>query len=133
MARSWSSGVTVWPGRDLRKALLVYTDTRGRAPRAAVASSRVSVAEALETLDMTHWALRDVSVALSPRITGTAAGDGDVFALGTGDLWVWSSPLLEFTYTERQCPGLVDLALFGYFAAKVRDGWPASRSLPFAN
>lgn len=51
---------------------------------------------------MTAWALRDVTLELSPFITGTAAGDGDVFVLGTGDLWVWSSPLLEFAYYERQ-------------------------------
>ena len=47
---------------------------------------------------------------LSPFITGTAAGDGDVFILGRNDLWCWESPLLEFSYAERQGPALVDLA-----------------------
>jgi hypothetical protein len=55
----------------------------------------------------------------SAFITGTAAGDGDVFILGDGDVWAWASPLLEFTYFERQGPAVVDLALFGYFATKV--------------
>lgn len=84
-----------------------------------VASSRKAVAEALETLDLTAWALRDVSVELSPWITGTGAGDGDVFITGRNDLWAWQSPLLEFHYYERQGPALVDLALFGYFATRL--------------
>ena len=41
---------------------------------------------------MTTWALRDVTDELSPFITGTAAGDGDVFILGHNDPWVWESP-----------------------------------------
>jgi hypothetical protein len=65
-----------------------------------VASSRKAVGEALEALDMQAWALRDVSVELSPWITGTGAGNGDVFVLGRNDLWVWESPLLEFSYTS---------------------------------
>lgn len=104
---------------DLRKALLGYVDGRGRAPRSVVASSRPSVAEELDELDMTAYALRNVNVDLSPRITGTAAADGDVFILGGGDVWAWSSPLLEFQYGEREGPASVDLALFGYFAAAV--------------
>jgi hypothetical protein len=35
-------------------------------------------------------------VRLSPLIIGTAAGDGDVFTLAEGDLWAWSSLLVEF-------------------------------------
>jgi hypothetical protein len=75
--------------------------------------------EALEALDMTAWALHDVSVELSPVITGTAAGDGDVFILGRNYLWCWESPLLEFSYAERSGPALVDLALFGYVAVRL--------------
>jgi hypothetical protein len=58
-------------------------------------------------------------VRLSPQISGVASTDGDVFALGTGDLWAWSSPLVEFQYYERQGPAMVDLSIFGYFGARV--------------
>lgn len=34
-------------------------------------------------------------------------------------LWCWESPLLEFSYHERQGPALVDLALFGYVAVRL--------------
>lgn len=80
---------------------------------------RPAVAEALEALDMQAFALRDVTVELSPWITGTAAGDGDVFVTGRGDLWAWSSPLLEFSYGERSGPAMVELAVYGYFATRL--------------
>jgi hypothetical protein len=104
---------------DLRKALALFVDHRKQKPRYVVASSRKSVSEALETLDQTAWALRDLSVELSPWITGTGAGDGDVFITGRNDLWAWQSPLLEFSYFERQGPSSVDLSLFGYFATRL--------------
>jgi hypothetical protein len=112
---------------DLRKALTVFTQFRGRRPRSVVASSRVTVAEALESLpsdaipagseDM--WQVNGCGVRLSPLITGTAAGDGDVFILAEGDLWAWSSPLVEFRFDERAGPAVVDLSIYGYFATKV--------------
>ena len=104
---------------DLRKALGLFVDHRKQKARSVVASSRKAVSEALEALDMTAWALRDVTVELSPWITGTAAGDGDVFILGRNDLWCWESPLLEFSYRERSGPALVDLSLFAYVAVRL--------------
>jgi len=112
---------------DLRKALLLFAEYRKVRPRSVVASTRKSVSEALETLDMSTAPAggEDIAVVagcgvrLSPWITGTAAGDGDVFVLGSGDLWCWSSPLLEFSYYERQGPALVDLALYGYFGTRL--------------
>ena len=104
---------------DLWKALLTFVDVRKRRARRVVASSRTSVSEALEALDMTAFALRDVDVDLSAFITGAAAGDGDVFILADGDVWAWASPLLQDGYYERQGPAVVDLTLFGYFATKV--------------
>ena len=64
-------------------------------------------------MDLQAFAFRDVSLELSPWITGIAAGDGDVFVLGTGDLWAWSSPLLDFRFAERAGPAAVDLAVWG--------------------
>jgi hypothetical protein len=103
---------------DLRKAILTFVNVRGQKARSVVASSRTTVAEALETLDLTHWALRDVSIELSPWITGTAAGDGDVFVLA-GDLFAWSSALAELRFAEKRGPHILELALFGYFATRV--------------
>ena len=104
---------------DLRKTILAFVDVRKIRVRSVVASSRTTVAEALETLDMTAYAMRDVSLELSPFISGVAAGDGDVFALGSGDVYAWQSPVFEFTFNERVGPAFVDLAVFGYFATKV--------------
>jgi hypothetical protein len=56
---------------------------------------------------------------LSLWITGTAAGDGDAFLIGPDALWTWASPVLTLSYGERKGPALVDVALFGYFVAKV--------------
>ena len=77
------------------------------------------MSDALESVDLQAFALRDVTIELSPWITGVAAGDGDVFVLGSGDLWAWSSPLLDFSYFERVGPALVDLAIYGYYATKM--------------
>ena len=101
------------------KAIQGYVDFRKTKARSVVASSRASVSDALESLDLQAFALRDVSVELSPWITGGAAGDGDVFILGTGDLWAWSSPLLDFRFAEKRGPATVDLAIWGYFATKM--------------
>jgi HK97 family phage prohead protease len=104
---------------DLRKAILNHGDFRKLQARSVVASTRASVSDALEPLDMTAFAMRNVTVEMSAFITGTAAGDGDVFILGTGDLWCWSSPLLEFQWSERSGPAVIDLAIFGYFATRL--------------
>ncbi len=117
-AQARTSAGTALPA-DLRKAILNYVDVRKRKARSVVASSRASVSDALESLDLQAWALRDVTVDLSPWITGVAAGDGDVFILATGDLWAWASPLLDFRFMERVGPSAVDLAVYGYFATKI--------------
>jgi hypothetical protein len=112
---------------DLRKTILAFVNTRGLRPRTVVASSRTTVSDALETLDGStvpegsdaFAVTNGCGVYLSPQISGVAAGDGDVFVLASGDLWAWSSPLLEFQYYERQGPAMIDLAVFGYFGARL--------------
>jgi hypothetical protein len=117
-AQARTSAGTALPA-DLRKAILNYVDFRKTKARSVVASSRASVSDALESLDLQAFALRDVSIELSPWITGVSAGDGDLFILGTGDLWAWSSPLLDFRFAEKSGPATVDLAIWGYFATKM--------------
>lgn len=104
---------------DLRKAILGYVDFAKRKAVSVVSSSRSTVTDALETLDMQAFALRDVTVDLSPWMTGVAAGDADLVVLGPDALFSWASPVLELRYWERQGPGMIDVALWGYFAAKV--------------
>lgn len=104
---------------DLRKAILNFGDVRKLKARAVVASTRASVSDALESLDMQAFALRDVTVEQSPWITGAAAGDGDVFVLGEGDLYAWASPVLDFRYLEKSGPAQVELAMWGYYATKL--------------
>lgn len=117
-AQARTSTGTALP-QDLAKAILNYVDFAKRQATAVVASSRSTVSDALEAVDLTRLAFRNVSVDLSAWITGTAAGDGDVFVIGPDSLASWSSPLLELTYAERSGPAGIDLALFGYFACKV--------------
>jgi hypothetical protein len=52
-------------------------------------------------------------------MTGTAAGDSQIFLLNRRDLWVWESPLLTFRFEEKSGPALIELALFGYFACRL--------------
>lgn len=81
---------------DLKKALALFADHRKQKPRSVVASSRSSVSDDLEAVDLQSWAFRDVTLEVSPWITGTAAGDGDVFisavtTYGRGNRRCWSS------------------------------------------
>lgn len=107
---------------DLGKALAAFGHIRKRRPRFAVASTRPTVAEPLEALDETtgdetaQWRVQGAAVNLSASITGTAAGDGDVFIVGRGDLRAWVSSLLEVRYTEKDGPERIVVTLFGYFA-----------------
>lgn len=52
-------------------------------------------------------------------MTGNAAGDADVLFFNSADVWAWESPTLMFRFEERNGPALIDLAMFGYFAARV--------------
>jgi phage portal protein BeeE/phage head maturation protease len=52
-------------------------------------------------------------------MTGNAAGDADVIEFNSQDIWAWESALLMFRFEERNGPAFIDLALFGYFAARV--------------
>ncbi|PWU52816.1 hypothetical protein DLJ47_17850 [Micromonospora sp. S4605] len=104
------------PG-ELKNALVKYPFVRGRRVRSVAVSQQAGLG--LVDLDPSNVWLRDVQVDAAPAIPDGAAGDGDVFALSEGDLWAWESPLLTFRFEEKNGPALVDLALFGYFAARL--------------
>lgn len=52
-------------------------------------------------------------------MTGNASTDADVIEFNASDIWAWESALLMFRFEERNGPAFIDLALFGYFAARV--------------
>ena len=52
-------------------------------------------------------------------MTGTAAGDSQIFILNSADAWVWESPTLSFRFEEKSGPANIELALFGYFATHL--------------
>jgi hypothetical protein len=52
-------------------------------------------------------------------MTGNAAGDADLMAYNSMDVWAWESPLLTFRFEEKLGPANVELALFGYFATRL--------------
>lgn len=52
-------------------------------------------------------------------MTGNASTDADVIEFNSADIWAWESALLMFRFEERNGPAFIDLALFGYFAARV--------------
>lgn len=101
----------------LRESVARYGFRAGRRARTIAVSEEAAVAVA--DLDSTEVWLQDVTVAGAPAMTGNAAGDADVLVLSTGDLWAWESPTLTFRYEERNGPARIDLALFGYFAARL--------------
>lgn len=52
-------------------------------------------------------------------MSGNTSGDADVIIGNRNDVWAWESPTLMFRFEERSGPAFVELALFGYFVAKV--------------
>jgi HK97 family phage prohead protease len=52
-------------------------------------------------------------------MTGTAAGDSQMFLIKASDLWVWESPLLTFRFEEKQGPANIELNIFAYFGTAL--------------
>jgi len=60
-----------------------------------------------------------VNIVPAWAMTGTAAGDSQIFLIRSSDLWVWESPLLSFRFEEKQGPANIELNIFGYFATSL--------------
>ena len=106
---------------DLKKAFARYASVRGRKPRNAVVAGTPAeiLAEGLDESTGDEGALwRPMGVATNAATVafGSAAGDADVVILGSNDLWLWESPLLQFHYTEKSGPAIVEINLWGYVA-----------------
>lgn len=103
---------------DLPKAVVSFVGQRGQVARSVVVSAAQTVAESIADLNVNALGLQHVSVGFSPAF-GTGTSDYDAVVLGAGDLWAWSSPLLELRYYEKNGPELVECALWGYFACAL--------------
>jgi HK97 family phage prohead protease/HK97 family phage major capsid protein len=60
-----------------------------------------------------------VTIVPAWAMTGTAAGDSQIFLLRSSDLWVWESPLLTFRFEEKQGPANIELNIFAYFGTAL--------------
>ena len=65
------------------------------------------------------WSVDNVILQPAWAMTGTAAGDSQIFIINSSDLWVWESPTLSFRFEEKSGPALIELALFGYFGTHL--------------
>jgi len=65
------------------------------------------------------WQVDNVILVPAWAMTGTAAGDSQIFILNQSDAWVWESPTLSFRFEEKSGPALIELALFGYFGTHL--------------
>jgi HK97 family phage prohead protease len=65
------------------------------------------------------WVLDGIRFNPAWAMTGTAAGDSQIFLINSRDLWVWESPLLTFRFEEKQGPANIELNIFGYFATHL--------------
>lgn len=65
------------------------------------------------------WNVDGLDFVPAWAMTGTAAGDSQIFILNRSDLWVWESSLLTFRFEEKQGPANIELNVFGYFATHL--------------
>jgi hypothetical protein len=103
---------------ELKATVVRYPFRRGRRVRSVVCSQQAALALADLDPSSNVW-LRDVTIDAAPAMPDGGADDADVFCLSSGDLYAWESPLLTFRFDERSGPAVVELALFGYFAARL--------------
>lgn len=69
--------------------------------------------------DEGSWIVDGIRFNPAWAMTGTAAGDSQIFLLNRRDLWVWESPLLTFRFEEKQGPANIELNIFGYFGTHL--------------
>jgi hypothetical protein len=124
----------------IRKQLALYPFSRFASPTAALMGSNATsiLAQAADstgrpifpyvgatnTTGMGNsvdggWSVDGLTFQPAWAITGTAAGDTQIFILNRGDLWVFESPLLTFRFEEKQGPANIELNVFGYFGVAL--------------
>ena len=120
VSTSTGTAVTV----DLKKAFARYAGVRRRKPRNAIVAAAPAevLAEGLDESTGDSGALwRPMGVAVNASVVpfGAGATDADVVILGSNDLWLWESPLLEFRYGQKDGPEIVEAVVWGYVAVRL--------------
>lgn len=111
---------TATNGADgLRQAISHFSLVRGKRPRGAVfdAAEDTFAAGLDGSTGDDLSAFREQGVRINPATNTmtTGATDAQAFVVG-GDLWSFDSPVLEFRYTEKSGPEVVECFVFGYHA-----------------
>jgi hypothetical protein len=91
-------------------------DTTGRALFPSVGATNSS---GLGNAITQGWSVDGLAHIPAWAMTGTAAGDSQVFYVNQSDLWVWESPLLTFRFEEKQGPANIEMNVFGYFGTHL--------------
>lgn len=103
----------------LRLAIANFSLVRGKRPRWAIFdAAEDTFASGLDgSTGDDLSAFREQGVRINPATNTMTSAAGDPRAFVTGaDLWSFDSPVLEFRYTEKSGPELVEPAVFGYHA-----------------
>jgi hypothetical protein len=123
-AQARTSTSTALPA-DLRLALAEYATRRLGRARNVVVGGTTAPTQLVGALndatgdDDAVARIQGARVNWATNAFGGAAGDADVLILGTDDFYVWESPLLRFSYGEKQGPAVVEIGTWGYVAAEV--------------
>jgi HK97 family phage major capsid protein len=103
-------------GQNATAILATAVDTTGRPIFPSVGATN---AAGLGNAASQAWSVDGLAFVPAWAITGTAAGDTQIFIVNSADLWVWESPLLTFRFEEKQGPANIELNVFGYFATHL--------------
>jgi phage head maturation protease len=115
--RRFSAPTAVLMGPNATTTLATANDSTGRpifpsvGPVNAVGSTGGSVT--------TAWNVEGFAFQPAWSITGTAAGDTQIFIFNRSDVYVFESPLLTFRFEEKQGPANIELNIFGYFGTHL--------------
>lgn len=103
-------------GQNATTILATSVDTTGRPIFPSIGAQNTS---GIGNAVTQGWNVDGMAFVPGWAITGTAAGDTQIFTLNRADLWVWESPLLTFRFEEKQGPANIELNVFGYFATHL--------------
>lgn len=103
-------------GQNATTLLANARDTTGRALLPSMGATNTT---GLGNAVTQGWFIDGLPHVPAWAMTGVAAGDTQVFTLNRADAWAWESPVLSFRFEEKSGPQIIELALFGYFAAHV--------------
>ena len=120
---------------ELRKQIGRVTGARRRRAAGAVVSAADAVVDACTVLPAANsgsaigldettgdaaapWHVQGVPVTVSADL-GSTSGSVIGVITSSDSIWSWESPTKTFRFDERSGPGLVEVALYGFFACRL--------------